>query len=65
MTKQGTTFITKLITFQTVFKNYKDSELYLLKEMQALRRLNGSAMPVLDSIHKIYINTAFQPAQQK
>jgi len=29
--------------------------------MQDLQWLNGSAMPVLDTIHKIYRNTASQP----
>jgi len=31
--------------------------------MQDLQWLNGSAMPVLDTIHKIYRNTASQPTQ--
>lgn len=64
MTKQDKTFTVKLITFKTVSKNYKTSGLYLSKEMEYLQWLNGSAMPVLDTIHKIYRNTASQPTQK-
>jgi hypothetical protein len=37
-----------------VFKNYENIGLYLLKGMQDLEWRDGSAMPVLNSSHKIY-----------
>jgi len=56
VTKQGTTFTANLIRFKTVFKNYKTSGLYHSENMQDVQWLHGSAMPVLDTIHKIYRN---------
>jgi hypothetical protein len=49
-----------------VFKSYENIGLYLLKRMQDVRWPDGSAMPVLHSIHKIHthhMNTASQPTQ--